>query len=265
MESASGTVHMARVATLLEGVSIDPRPTPASAHRNPSLELSLSQPFDKLGMESMSPLYLRSHRLVAFDSGHKMTRCYDVLRNQLMNENRDKPVHQIAVTAPTKGCGVTVTAANLALSFARIHEANVLLVDMNNKSPSVGRALGLPALSQSEERNGSLMAASVNGIQVYVLRPGFQDSMPLARTDVSRMLAQVAHARQRVMPTIIIYDMPPVMVADELNAVVKEADSAVVVLAAGHSKVSEFEICRTYLGSRKGIRVVLNRSRKHGL
>lgn len=266
MEAVSGTLHIARVATLMEGVSIiDPRYAAEGATRNPSVELALPQAFDKIGAESIWPIYLRSHRVVAFDSGHQMTRCYDVLRNQLINENKDKQVHQIAVTAPTKGCGVTVTAANLALSFARVHEANVLLVDLNSKTPSIGRTLGLPAMTQSEERTGSLMSVGVNGTHMYVLRPGLQDATALARTDASRLIAQVAQARQRVMPTVIIYDMPPVMVADELNTIVKDADSVVVVLAVGHSTLSEFEICKTFLGSRKGIRVVLNKSRKHGL
>lgn len=256
---------MARVATLLEGVSIDPRPAAEAAARNASFDLALTPAFDRIEAEAIWPIYLRSHRVVAFDSGHPMTRCYDVLRNQLINENRDKAVHQIAVTAPTKDCGVTVTAANLALSFARVHETNVLLVDMNSKSPSVGRTLGLPAMTPAEDRNGSLLSVDVNGTHMYVLRLGLLDATALARTDAARLLAQVAQARQRVMPTVIIYDMPPVMVADELNAIVKDADSAVVVLAVGHSTRSEFEICKTYLGSRKGIRVVLNKSRKHGL
>ncbi len=265
MDAVSGKLHMARVATLLEGVSIDPRHTAEAASRHPSVDLVLAHAFDKIEAEAIWPIYLRSHRVVAFDSGHEMTRCYDVLRNQLMNENRDKPVHQIAVTAPTKDCGVTVTAANLALSFARVHEVNVLLVDMNTKSPSIGRTLGLSSMTPAEERNGSLLSVDVNGTHMYVLRPGLQDATALVRTDTARIIAQVSQARQRVMPTVIIYDMPPVMVADELNAVVKDADSAVVVLAVGHSTVAEYEICKTFLGNRKGIRVVLNKSRKHGL
>lgn len=256
---------MARVATLLEGVSIDPRHPAEGPHRTTSIDLVQSQAFDKIEGESIWPIYLRSHRIVAFDSSNEMTRCYDVLRNQLINENTSKPVHEIAVTAPTRGCGVTVTAVNLALSFARMHEANVLLVDMNSKAPSVGRTMGLSAMSQSQERTGSLTSVDVNGTHMYVLRLGLQDATALARMDASRLISQVAQARQRVMPTVIIYDMPPVMVADELNAIVKGADSAVVVLAVGHSTLSEFEICKTYLGSRKGIRVVLNKSRKHGL
>jgi protein-tyrosine kinase len=255
---------MAKVATLLEGVNVDPR-AGGGGGRTPSVDLTLSNPFDRIGAEAIWPIYLRSHRVVAFDSGHEMTRCYDVLRNQLINENRDKPVHQIAVTAPTKDCGVTVTAANLALSFARVHETNVLLVDMNSKSPSMGRTLGLSAMTQDEERNGSLLSVDVAGTHMYVLRLGLHDATALARTDAARLLSQVAQARARVMPSVIIYDMPPVMVADELNAVAKEADSAVVVLAVGHSTVAEYEICKTYLGDRKGIRVVLNKSRKHGL
>lgn len=265
MESVTGTLHIARMATLLEGTSIDSRHAVDGPNRNPPLGIVLPKAFDKIEAESISPTYLRSRRIVAFDSGNPMTRCYDVLRNQLINENKDKQVHQIAVTAPTKGCGVSVTAANLALSFARVHEAYVLLVDMNNQPPAIGPLLGLPAMSHYQELNGSLTSVEANGTHMYVLRPGWDDSTASGRIDASRLISQVAEAQQRVMPSVIIYDMPPVMVADELNAIVKDADSAVVVLAVGHSTLSEFEVCKTFLGSRNGIRVVLNKSRRHGL
>ena len=265
MESVTGTLHIARVAALAEGANIDSHQAPDVTSRNPSLEIVLPQAFEKIEAESISPTYLRSHRIVAFDSGSAMTRCYDVLRNQLINENKDKPVHQIAVTAPTKGCGVTVTAANLALSFARVHGAYVLLVDMNSQPPAIGSLLGLPTMSRYQELNGSLTSVEANGTHMYVFRPGWLDNTASGRVDASRLIAQIAQARQRVMPTVVIYDMPPVMVADELNVIVKDADSAVVVLAVGHSTVKEFEVCKTFLGSRKGVRVVLNKSRKHGL
>jgi protein-tyrosine kinase len=153
----------------------------------------------------------------------------------------------------------------LALSYARVNKAHVLLVDMNNQPPTIGRLLGIPAMSRYQELNGSLTSVEVNGAHMHLFRPGWQDCTMSDRIDTSRLMLQISKARQRVMPTVIIYDMPPVMVADELNAFVKDADSAVVVLAAGHSTLSEFEVCRTFLGSRKGVRVVLNKSRSHGL
>lgn len=265
MESFTGTLHIARMATLLEGTSIASRHAAEAPHRNPPLEVVLPQAFEDIEAESLSPTYLRSQRIVAFDSGNQMTRCYDVLRNQLVNENKDKQVHQIAVTAPTRGCGVTVTAANLALSFARMHEAYVLLVDMNNQPPAIGPLLGLPTMSRHQELNGVLTSVEANGTHMYVLRPSWQDNTMSGRIDASRLISQIAEARQRVMPTVIIYDMPPVIVADELNAIVKDADSVVVVLAVGHSTLSEFDVCKTFLGSRKGIRTVLNKTRRHGL
>jgi protein-tyrosine kinase len=267
MESVTGTLHIARMATLLEGASNNSRQVVEGPNRKPPFEAVLPQAFEKIESESISPTYLQAHRIVAFDSGDSMTRCYDVLRNQLINEqnDEDKLGHQIAVTAPTKGCGVTVTAANLALSFARVHDAYVLLVDMNHEPPAIGSLLGLPPMTRNQELSGSLTSVEANGTHIYVLRPGWHDNTASGRIDASRLMAQISEARQRVMPTVIIYDMPPVMVADELNVIVKEADSVVVVLAVGHSKLSDFEVCKTFLGPREGVRVVLNKSRKHGL
>jgi Mrp family chromosome partitioning ATPase len=265
MEAVSGALHIARVKTLMEGAGIEPFYPADGANRGSLSEAISLQGSDAIETESVSSTYLQSQRIVAFDSANYMTRCYDVLRNQLINDDKDRQIHLIAVTAPTSGCGVTVTAVNLALSFARMHGVNVLLVDMNTRPPAIGRLLGLPPVLPDQELTGSLTLIEVNGTRMHVLCPGRHAVAGPGRVDASRLISQITHARQRLMPTVVIYDMPPIVVADELNAVVKEANAAVIVLAAGHSKLSDLEVCKTFLGPRNGIRVVLNKSRKHGL
>jgi protein-tyrosine kinase len=264
MEVVSGALHIARVTTLAEGAGIETLHTADALNRS-SFSEPISQGFGIIEAESVSSTYLQARRIVAFDSANYMTRCYDVLRNQLVNDDNGRPVHLIAVTAPTSGCGVTVTAANLALSFARVHGANVLLVEMNTRPPAIRGLFGLPPMSQDQELTGSLTLVEVSGTRMHLFCPSHQATAASVRVDASRLLSQIAQARQRLMPTVVIYDMPPIVVADELNAVVKEADAAVIVLAVGHSKPSDLEVCKTFLGPRKGIRVVLNKSRKHGL
>jgi protein-tyrosine kinase len=253
MEVVSGAVQVARLPSLLEGSGVNTLHPVEGARRGAPNEPVNSLPFEKI------------ERVVAFDNTSQITRCYDVLRNQLINENKGRQAHLIAVTAPSVGCGVTVTAANLALSFARVHAANVLLVDANSRKPAIGRLLGLPPLSRYEELSGSLTLIEVNGTRLHVLRPGLQVAAGSGRADATRLISQIEQARHRFMPTVVIYDMPPLMVADELNVLVKDADTAVVVLAVGQSTVSDLEVCKTYLGSRSGIRVVLNKTRKHNL
>lgn len=264
MEVISGAIQVARVTPLEGAGNISLHPVDGANCNSPHEPL-IRQPFDRIEVELLSPTYLYSQRIVAFHSGNYMTRCYDVLRNQIIDEKKDKPVHLIAVTAPTSGCGVTVTAINLALSFARVHGANVLLVDANIRSSAIGRLLGLPSMSRYEELTGSLTSLEVNGTHLHLLVPASQHAMAPIRVDAARLMSEIELARQRLMPTVVIYDMPPILVGDELNAIVNEADTAVVVLAVGHSKRADFEVCKTFLGSREGIRVVLNRSRRHGL
>jgi protein-tyrosine kinase len=64
---------------------------------------------------------------------------------------------------------------------------------------------------------------------------------------------------------MIIFDVAPVLETDETVPLVLEADSVVMVLATGGSKLSDIEVCETLLGARKNIQFVLNKSGKHGL
>ena len=224
----------------------------------------LSEP---VGFSTVSPMHLRPQHVIAYDSGDWKTRSYDVLRNQLSSD-KDKLVHVVAVTAPTPGCGATVTAVNLAFSFARLRAANVLLVDANARSPAIGRVFGLPRHVHHNGHDASMALTTVEagGIHVNVLRTVWDDTAKVpSATDTLRMMTQFERARQKLRPSVIILDVSPMLTADEAIPFVLEADSVALVLAVGQSKITDLEVCRTYLGSKRGVQVVLNKCGKHGL
>ncbi len=207
-----------------------------------------------LDISPVSPTFLYSNRIIAFDSDSPMAHSYDVLRNQLLNEHKDRETRVISVTAPTIGCGTTVTAINLALSFARVPGANVLLVDANSRDPSIGNILGLtptpdrgsgPRLVDDGGYPGSSQPPAACGLGA--------GKIPLP-ADLARMTAQVEFARQMLKPTIVLFDLPPMLSSDEVIPFVDMSDTAVIVLAIGRSKLPELEICRSYLGSEKACR-----------
>lgn len=215
-----------------------------------------------------SVTFLKSQRVIAFDNSHWMTRYYDMLRN-LLRDNTEGQPYTIAVTSPTAGCGTTVSAFNLGLSFARIPDANVLLVDANMRDPALGRLVGLPApitkLADNEAMTGMLTTLEFGNIRAHFLLPSWGDGRLSAAAALQRFKTQIEHAKQYLKPSVIIFDVAPVLETDETVPLVLEADSVVMVLATGGSKLSDIEVCETLLGARKNIQFVLNKSGKHGL
>lgn len=219
-----------------------------------------------LECEPLLPPVLYSNRVIAFDSDSSMAHSYDALRNQLLTEQAERDMRVISVTAPTSGCGTTVTAVNLAFSFARVPGTSVLLVDANARAPAVGDVLGLPEEPLFDDPLGGwLTSVGIRDIQVHLLRAAWgQGRVPLT-ADLARMRTQVRHARQMLKPTITLVDLPPMLSSDEAVPFVDESDTIVFVLAVGHSTLSELDICRSYLKPGKAMQVVLNKTKRNGL
>lgn len=217
-------------------------------------------------VEQLSAALLYANRIIAFDSDSSMAHAYDALRNQLLNEPEDRDTRVISVTAPTRGCGATVTAVNLAFSFARVPGTSVLLVDANARRPAVGDVLGLPDEPLLDDPLGGwLTSVGLRGLDIHLLRAAWGPGKVPQAADLARMRAQVRYARQALKPTITLLDLPPMLSSDEAVPFVDESDTVVFVLAVNRSKLSELEICRSYLKPGKGMQVVLNKTKRHGL
>lgn len=219
-----------------------------------------------LDVEPLSPTFLYSNRVIAFDSSNSMTHAYDVLRNHLLNGKTEPDERVISVSAPSTGCGTTVTAVNLAISLARVPGSTVLLVDVNCRDPGVGKILGLPQEpSFYDPIKGWLTTTDIRGIRVHLLRAAWGSAKIPLPADLERMAAQIEVARQLLRPTVVLFDLPPMLNSDEVIPFLHMSDTTVIVLAVGKSKLTDLEICRSYLGTEKRTQVVLNKMRRHGL
>jgi Mrp family chromosome partitioning ATPase len=231
-----------------------------------------STPRDLVSPDAMqlSRNHLLASRIVAFDSAAAEARYYDILRNQLLNHKRKASAHVIAVTSPTAGCGATVTAANLALSFMRT-QVSVLIVDANKKRPVLGRYLGLPDCDTSDNDDVASQARSsksivqIGSLRATILRATVQTGDGSVDDEQPGIATWVERSMRETNASVVVVDVPPMLSVDETIPVILGADSVVLVLATGQSKLSDLEACKTYLGSREGVQVVLNKAGRHGL
>jgi protein-tyrosine kinase len=214
----------------------------------------------------LSEAHLERTRIIAHGVGTQNGRYYDMLRTQVLQEMDKHSWQFLAVTSPTMGCGKTVTACNLATSIARLAERPVLLVDMDMRKPMVADYLGLETnsgiLSVLQERytlGSSLIEASV-GPSKFLVLPGQAAASTSAEWMASQTMGTLLQTIKRDLRSrLVIFDLPPMLVGDDVLSVLPRMDAVLLVAGIGTTSLAEIKECQKHLRQSNVIRVVVNK------
>jgi capsular exopolysaccharide synthesis family protein len=218
-------------------------------------------------IEPTSPTALKRNRVVAGTETDEITAAYKMLRTQILQRMVAKDWNALAITSPGPGQGKTLTAINLAMSLAREAHHTVLLVDFDMRRPAIHRYLKLNVkygIGDVLTKNVPLSEVLVNpGIERLVVLPGrepMQNSSELLASP--RMAKLVKDLKSRYPSRIVIFDLPPLLSADDAISFAPYVDAALLVVAEGVTTKEELEHANTLLGNTPVIGTVLNRSRE---
>jgi Mrp family chromosome partitioning ATPase len=172
----------------------------------------------------------------------------------------------LAVTSATAGCGKSVTACNLAISIARLAERSVLLVDFDMQKPRVAEYLGLDCkdglLSLLEGRStlpDVLVQADIGRSKMLVL-PGEACKSGSSEWMASQTLATLLQTIKREYRSrIVIFDMPPMLVGDDVISVLPLMEAVLLVAGVGSTSISDIQECDKHLKTTPVVRIVVNR------
>jgi len=243
---------------------------------NSALRGTASDPFSSLSPSvadhtqfrevKLDPKHLESTRIVAHDPLHEHGRYFDMLRTQVLQAMDEAGWQMLAITSPTAGCGKSVTACNLALSIARLPERPVLLIDMDLQKPKVAEYLGI-------DFKGGLLSVLEGGAplmsRVVQVSIG-QNRMLVLPTEVCRsgsaewmasqtMTALLETIKREFRSYVVILDMPPVLVGDDVISVLPQIDSVLLVTSVGATTLPDIKECNKHLRSAQVVRVVVNK------
>jgi protein-tyrosine kinase len=214
----------------------------------------------------LSADHLEANRIVAYGTSSPNGRYYDMLRTQVLQEMDKKSWQFLAVTSPTAGCGKSVTACNLALSISRLPERSVLLVDLDLRRPTVGNYLGIGGsggvLSVLEGRaplSSAVVQASIGPNGMLVL-PGSVSSNSSEWMGSQTMGALLQTIKRDFRSRIVIFDLPPMLLGDDVISILPRIDAALLVAGIGNTTVSDVKECQRHLKRTPVIRVVVNKS-----
>ena len=206
-----------------------------------------------------------ARRLVAHLPGAEASH-YDVLRTKVLIELRKNGWRRVAITSPSVGCGKTTTACNLALSIARQGELRVALFDLDLRRPAVAHVFGAePARDISEFLTGTTQY----GEQALRIGSNLAVSMALQpQTDPTQLLAGqravevIDEVEKTYAPDVMIFDLPPVLAADDARAFLRNVDCAILMAQAEVTKSQEIDVCEREIAEQTNVLgVVLNECR----
>lgn len=214
----------------------------------------------------LNPAHLESTRIVASGATDQHGRYYDMLRTQVLQAMDKNSWQFLAITSPTAGCGKTVTACNLALSIARLPERSVLLVDMDLQKPKVSEYLGINGrggLLGVLEGGAPLLSRIVQvrlGRNRMLVLPSEQCKSGSSEWMASKTMSTVLQTIKREFRSrIVIFDLPPLLIGDEVISVLPQMDAVLLVAGVGTTSVSDIKECQKHLQTTPVVRVLVNK------
>lgn len=197
---------------------------------------------------------------------------FDVLRTRLVQALSDNGWNRIGITSPTRDCGKTFTAVNLAITLSRYDNCRTILLDMDLRNPSVAKVLGagtgvamgdylrgtIPSEAylrrigpNSLNIGGNLAIGLNNRIEPYAAEL-FQQ--PKTAEVLDRM-------QEELNPDVVLFDLPPALAQDDVIAFRPQFDCILMVIGGGITTAKEVQEMVRRIGKDKPvIGVVLNKA-----
>lgn len=237
--------------------SHSPRPAPTAGE-----EAGWSPPSVKL-----NPRHLERHRVVAVAMTDPSHVAFNLLRTKVLKTLTTHHWKTLAITSPTAGCGKTMIAANLAFSLARAPNCPTVLIDLDLRRPGLAATLGVKSpgsigayLQGQDEAENCFVRVGQNlivGLNADIARDASELMHSGRMADLLRWVSDWLH------PAIVLFDLPPMLVADDALAFLPNADASLLVVAAGKTTPAQVRECeRHFEGSAGHLGVVLNKTRE---
>lgn len=207
--------------------------------------------------------WLEQNRIVV-DEISAASASYKMLRTRVLQRMRPNAWRTLAVTSAGPGEGKSLTSINLAIQLARHARTSVVLVDLDLRNPSLHHRLGI------EPRYGLLdhlhddvplerigLRLGLDGLGVILNDEPTPDSSELLSSSKAAALVETLKNGD---DRIVIFDMPPMLAADDVLAFAPLVDGVLLVVAEGKTTRANLGALQELLQNVNVIGTVLNGS-----
>tara|TARA_R100000935_G_scaffold40748_1_gene62292 strand:- start:220 stop:1035 length:816 start_codon:yes stop_codon:yes gene_type:complete len=230
---------------------------------------AISANWAALPVEQFDANLMRKNRIVSYARSPESTGI-DMMRTRILQQMHDNNWRRLAITSPTASCGKSTVALNLAVSMSRQPDLRSMLLELDLRRPSLARMLGINPrpVDFTDVLRGNTDFAQNAACYDGNLAVGLNSTKTrnaselLSGAGISDTLAQL-DATYR--PDITIFDMPPMLAADDMMAFATQVDCVLIIAAAERSTTREIDICEQDLARQTNVMgVVLNECRYMG-
>jgi protein-tyrosine kinase len=190
---------------------------------------------------------------------------YRLLRTQLLTRMQAHGWSKIGVTSSGPKAGKTLTSINLALSIARDGSQHVVLIDADLRKSSMAEDLGLNGeVGLIDYLSSDLaleeVAVTPRDIPNLMIIPGRRIDPTTSTPEVLRTAKMHNLVRGFGAETIVVVDLPPVVVGDDVITVAAHLDGMLLVIEEGGTDVEELQHAAKLLEDFNLLGSVLNKS-----
>lgn len=211
------------------------------------------------------PNVFERNRIVAFSKLNRHSAYFDMLRTQILSKMDENGWRTLAVISMTPENGKTMVAINLAMSIAHNDNKTAMLVDFDLRRPKVGQYLGISrakSLNEVLAGESSVPEALVNpGLPKFVVLPA---NRPIPKSSEllssNKVVGLVRELRERYPERIVIFDLPPLLYADDAISILPAIDCALVVIGNGMVSKAELDEGMRLLNVTNILGTVLNKA-----
>jgi len=208
---------------------------------------------------------MEKNRILPQISDRAALRAYKIMRTRLLQRLAQNKWQTLAVTGTDTGQGKTLTAINLAIALAQDPNTSVLLVDLDLQRPMIGTYMGMTFkhglgeyLAGETELDQIIYDPGIERLAVIPNSRSFEHSSE--HLSGPRMLELQSYINAESPTRIVIYDMPPLLLSDDVLTFAPQIDGLLLVVSEGFTSRSALKKSKEILAEMNVIGVVLNRS-----
>ncbi len=223
--------------------------------------------YTKTRTVAIDPDVLKENRIIMGLDTDPRSDLFRVLRTNVLKQLRENHWNSFFVTSATQGAGKTLISINLAIAIALEGNQSVLLVDADLRRPSLNKHLQLHTdYGFIDYLTGSVPLEKVlvnPGIENLVLVPGKDSKVNYSELISSpKMINFIEEIKSRYPSRIIIFDIPPIFVADDALLFMPHLDAALFVVEDEKNTSDELQHSLQILEETNLLGLVLNKSKQ---
>jgi non-specific protein-tyrosine kinase len=210
-----------------------------------------------------------ANRLVCIQPDAVELESYKVLRTRIQQATRSKGWNTILITSPNSGDGKTLTAINLALTFAKAYNQTVMLVDCDLRRQNIHRVLGIESaagivdfLVDDKPLNEFIIWPGIEKLTLISGGRSIQNSAEVLGS--ARMKSLIQELKSRYEDRLVIIDAPPLLSGADTMALAPCVDCILMVVKESRTRMREIRRALDMIPKEKFLGYVLNHQRKNG-